>query len=587
MVYSRRNGYFCEKLKKTMMKKIFLFALICICIPCFAQKKPKWIEKAAKAVIMIETYDKQGNVRKGNGFFIGPVGEAVSDYSLFAGAERAVVTDMDGNKMEVTHILGADELYDVIRFRVGVSKNVSYLMQAAVMPQIGSEAYLLPYGTTKNSVITKATIQEVSKVKDQYGYFRLDMPLASSLVSIPLLTAEGEVFAAAQADATGKDNTYGISVSYIQQLRMSGMDLFNKTYSSIGIRKAWPDKPEDAQIALLLYASSQDAKAYLETLNDFIKTFPDYPDGYMSRASHYVYQREKLATTEAEQMQMLNLAKADMEIAGKYNQNVADAYYNQAKLIYSVAVTDSTIQSEEWSVEAAKKLLDQAMANEALPVYYQLEGDIAFYQGDFEKAYESYMQVNESQAASAESYYLAAKAQQQLPNTNLLGVITLLDSAVRNSTSPAEAIAYLQEAIDFKTQYGQYEAVAKDYDLYYVLLRGNVTDAFYYYREQAKFRTGDLEGALKDIGLAIEIDPSNVIYQAEEGSVYLRMKEYTKAQQSIEKAIGLDPEFASSHRLLGVCLLRQEKNNDACKAFAKAKELGDPVVEKLIKENCQ
>lgn len=569
------------------MKKILLFALICISISCFAQKNPKWVEKAGKAVLIIETYDKQGNVRKGNGFFIQPTGEAVSDYSLFAGAEKAVATDMEGNKMDVVQILGADELYDVIRFKVAVSKNVPYLAVAQIIPQVGAEAYFLPYGTTKNDIINKGTLQEVTKVKDQYGYYRIGLPLASSQVSTPLLTAEGEVFAAAQADASGKDNTYGISVPYIQQLKVGSMDLFNKTYSSIGIRKAWPATPEDAQIALLLYASNQDAAAYLETLNDFIKTFPNYSEGYMSRASHYVYQRQKLATNEAEQKQLLNLAKADMESAMKYNQNVADAYFNQAKLIYNVAITDSTIRSEEWSVEAAAEKLQQALANDDLPVYHQLAGDIAFYQGDFEKAYQSYMFVNQTSAASSESYYSAAKAQQQLPGTNLLEVIAMLDSAVRKSTSPTEAVAYLQESIDFKTQYGQYEGVIRDYDLYYALLGGNVTDAFYYYREQAKFRTGDMEGALKDIASAIEIDPANVIYRAEEGSVYLRLKEYSKAQQSIEKAIELDPEFASSHRLLGVCLLRLEKKDDACKAFTKAKELGDPVVEKLIKENCQ
>ena len=569
------------------MKKILLFALICTSISGFAQKNPKWTEKAGKAVLIIETYDQQGNIRKGNGFFIQSTGEAVSDYTLFAGAEKAVVTDMEGNKMNVVQILGADELYDVIRFKVAVTKNVPYLTPAQAIPQVGADAYFLPYGMTKNDLVNKGTLLEVSKVKDQYGYYRVDKPLTSSQVSIPLMTANGEVFAAAQADASGKDNTYGISVPYIQQLKIGAMDLFNKTYSSIGIRKAWPSTPEDAQVALLIYASNQDAAAYLETLNDFVKTFPNYPEGYISRASHYVYQRAELATTEAEQMQLLNLAKADIESAMKLNKNAADAYYNQAKLIYNVAITDTTIQSKEWSLEAATEKLQQAMAIDDLPIYHQLAGDIAFYQGDYEEALQSYMLVNRSQAASAESYYFAAKAQQQLPGTNLLEVIALLDSAVRKSTSPADAITYLQESIDFKTQYGQYEAVIKDYDLYYILLRGNVTDAFYYFREQAKFRTGDMEGALKDISSAIEIDPKNAVYRAEEGSVCLRLKDYSKAQKSIEKAIELDPEFASSHRLLGVSLLRQEKKDDACKAFTKAKELGDPVVEKLIKENCQ
>lgn len=571
-----------------MMKKILLFALICAySLPTVAQKNPKWVEKAAKAVFTIDVYDKAGNVRSGNGFFIEPTGEAVSDYTLFVGAAKAVVTDADGRKMAVTKILGADELYDVIRFSVDVPKGISYLSQTKTPLPVGGEAYLLPPGMTKNSVLSKGSILEVTKVKEQYGYYQIGIPLASSQISIPLLTSEGEVFALAQADVSGKDKTYGISVSYVQSIRVSAMDLFNKTYSSIDIQKAWPASVEDAQVALLLYASNLDAATYLATLNDFIKTFPSSPEGYLSRASHYAYRRKDLAHSEAEQMQMLDLAKADLEASVKNNPNVADAYYNEAKLIYSVAVSDSSLQSNDWTVEAAENKLLLALAKDDQPVYHQLEGDIAFSRGEFEKAYNSYMFVNESPVATSESYYFAAKAKEQIPGGNLLEIISLLDSAVQKSTSASEAIVYLQENIDFKTQFGQYEALVKDYNLYYYLLGGNVTDAFFYYREQAKFRSGDFEGALEDITLAIALVPDNAIYQAEEGSIYLRLQDLPKAQQSIEKAITLDPDFASSHRLLGVCLLRQEKKGEACKAFAKAKELGDPVVDKLIKENCQ
>jgi tetratricopeptide (TPR) repeat protein len=118
-------------------------------------------------------------------------------------------------------------------------------------------------------------------------------------------------------------------------------------------------------------------------------------------------------------------------------------------------------------------------------------------------------------------------------------------------------------------------------------MAGNVSDAFYYLREQAKFRAGDLEGAQKDISSAIILDPQNAIYYAEEASIYLRRQQPDKAQESLQKAISIDPDFASSHRLLGVSYLRQEKKDEACKAFQKAKELGDPVVDKLIRENCQ
>jgi tetratricopeptide (TPR) repeat protein len=571
------------------MKKILLFLMLCVhCISPVAQKNvPKWMEKAKKAVFTIETYDANGNTRKGNGFFIQKTGEAVSDYTLFTGAEKAIVTDAEGRKMPVTQILGADELYDVIRFMVAIpEKSVPFLPLAGEMPVVGSEVCMLPYGLEKGTVPGKGAILEITNIKDQYGYYKIDIPLEPSRISTPLLTPDGEVFAMAQADASGKNQTYGISVPYIRQIHITPMDVWNQTYSSVNIRKAWANTPEDAQVALMLYASRQDAPTYLETLNDFIATFPESPEGYLGRASHYAYYRKALASSEAAQQQMLSLAQADMNTAMKY-QKKGEGYYSQAKLIYGVAVSDSTAQSGDWNVELALEKVRNAIAEEDLPAYRQLEGDIAYYTGNYENAYISYMLVNQSPLSSATSYYLAAKAKQQIAGTSLIDVIALIDSAaIKSASVPSDALAYLQENAELKMQLGLYDAAIKDYDQCYSLMAGNVTDAFYYYRAQAKFRSGNLEGALKDIGSAIALDPENAIYHAEKASVYLRMQDPLKAQECVEKALALDPDFASGHRLLGVCCIRRQKKEDACKAFSKAKELGDPIVDKLIKENC-
>ena len=134
---------------------------------------------------------------------------------------------------------------------------------------------------------------------------------------------------------------------------------------------------------------------------------------------------------------------------------------------------------------------------------------------------------------------------------------------------------------------GLYDAAIQDYNRCYSLTAGNVSDAFYYLREQAKFRAGDSEGALTDIESALKINPDNAVYHAEKASVYLRLQEPDKATACLEKALAIDATFASAHRLLGVCYLRQAKKDDACHAFRKADELGDPIVKRLIRENCE
>ena len=103
------------------MRRIVL--LITICCQVFwvaAQKKaPKWMDKQRKAVVTVTTYGKDNQKKaSGTGFFITETGEALSGYSLFKDAARATVTDADGKEYPVSRILGADELYDVIKFKV-------------------------------------------------------------------------------------------------------------------------------------------------------------------------------------------------------------------------------------------------------------------------------------------------------------------------------------------------------------------------------------------------------------------------------------------------------------------------------------
>jgi len=578
---------FVRKFKKqAKMKQYYAFVLCFCCLMLQAQRAatPRWVENARKAIFTIETFDNNGRSRTGNGFFIQNTGEAVSDYTLFNGAVQAVVTDADGRQMQVNSIIGADDTYDVIYFKVTVPRNVPFLAVAKEMPAANTEVYLL---SAKETMQTGA-VEEISMMKDTYEYFKVNIPSTSLQISLPLLNANGEVFALTQADASGKNKTYGVSISYIQQLHFTSLDIFSKAYTSIGIRSGWSDKENDAQLALLYYGLQQDAPTYLETLNDFIKTFPNLADGYLSRASHYVRFRGVLAESQEDQRRLLDLAMSDLNYSLKCNPKEDEGLYNQAKLIYDVLLDDSTVQSNDWNIHVATEKLQRAIAINDMPYYRQLEGDIAFFQGDFEKAFNTYMAVNQTSFASPLTFFLAAKTREMLPDANPNELMALMDSAVVRSMSvPSEASAYLQESIDLKIQLGQFAAAIKDYDQLYRVLVGNVSDAFYYYREQAKFRLGDLEGALNDIETAIALDKQNALYYAEEASIYLRMQDPVKAQVSVEKALALEADFAASHRLLGLCLLRQGKKSDACTAFQKAKELGDPIVDKLIEENCQ
>lgn len=550
-------------------------------------KAPKWMDKSRKAVVRITSFDKDNRqIQSGTGFFVSEGGEILASYTLLKGAARAQATDADGKIYPIDRVWGADEMYDVIRLQAAVAKKVPFLSLASEPVAVGAPVYLMPFSTEKAPVFKSGQIVEVSKLKDPFSYYKVSFPLSRQEVNSPLMTATGEVIGLAQEDASGKnEQSYALSAGYAHSMRLTSTDLLSTTYSSIGIKKAWPEAVDQAVVALFLGRGAQTPQQYLETLNDFIAAFPSSPDGYTSRASHYAANRKALAASPAEESSYLAKALEDIDAAARYSPNPGDVHYNRAKLIFDIAATDTTITQPEWSVDAALEAVNQAIAQEDLPVYRNLQGDIYFYQQKFADAYASYMKINETDMASGESWYMAAKALESTSGFNIGDVIALLDKAVEKTEGPL-AGTYVLERVEWKMQLMLYKEAVADYDLYYNLVGGRVEAPFYYYREQAKFRAEDLPGALADIQQAISMNPAPD-YLAEEASVYIRMEEYGKALASLEKALAAAPDFASCYRLKGICLVRTDKKAEACEAFNKAKELGDPLANRLIREHCK
>ncbi|MBR6493690.1 MAG: hypothetical protein IKT22_00230, partial [Prevotella sp.] len=97
------------------MKRIITTIIYTLTIAvAFAQN-----QKAGKSVFTLTTFKADGTILAStNGVFIGSQGDAVSAWTPFVGAKTAVCIDADGRKHAVEAIYGANELYDVCRFRV-------------------------------------------------------------------------------------------------------------------------------------------------------------------------------------------------------------------------------------------------------------------------------------------------------------------------------------------------------------------------------------------------------------------------------------------------------------------------------------
>ena len=568
------------------MKKILILPfLLFFLIQGSMAQTPKWVEKAKRAVFSVVTYDKNDKMlNTGNGFFVSEDGLALSDYTLFKGAERAVVITSEGKQMPVSLILGANDMYDVIKFRVAITeKKVPALIVAKIAPAVGADAWMLPYSTQKSIACVTGKVKEVSKVAGEYHYYTLGMQMKDKMVSCPVMNAEGQVFGIAQK-SSGIDTVttcYAAGAAFAMSQKISALSLGDAVLKKIGIRKGLPETEDQALVYLFMASSSLSGDDYEKLLDDFIRQFPANADGYLRRANYY-------AAKGKDDQTWYDKAVADFNQALKVAQKKDDVYYNIGKLMYAYQLSKPEKTYKDWTYDTALQNVRQAIAIDPLPIYIQMEGDILFAQQDYAGALAAYEKVNASNIASPATFFSAAKTK-ELAKGDPKEVVALMDSCIARCPQPitADFAPYLLERAQMNMNAGQPRNAMLDYDAYHTAVKGEVNDVFYYYREQAALKARQFQRALDDIVKAIEMNPTDLTYQAEHAVVNLRVGSYEEAIQILNNILKADPKYAEAYRLLGLCQIQLKKTDEACGNFKKAKELGDPNVDELITKYCK
>ena len=566
-----------------MRKGFYLFLSLCFWIQWGMAQTPKWVEKAKRAVFSVVTYDKDDKIlNTGNGFFVSEDGIAVSDYALFKGAQRAVIIDTEGRQMPVLNIMGADDMYDVVKFRVDITgKKVNSLTLATAPPAAGSEIYLLPYSTQKDRSCTFGHVKSIDKMVGNYFYYTLQLRLKEKMVSCPLVTAEGTVFGLAQK-SSGQDTTtvcYAADVRYAMDQKISALSYTDFALKDIGIKKALPDTEEQALVFLYMASAQLPLDKYAEVLNDFVEQYPNSADGYMRRAVN------RASMSDAVSMQ---LVEADMDRALELAQDKAGIRFERAKLIYNYVLNNSEKTYDNWTLDKALEEIREAVVLQPLPVYIQLEGDILFSKQDYASALSCYEQVNRSSLASPASFFRTAQTKEMM-QAPVEEIVALLDSCVSRCPMPyTDATApYLLARAQALLNAGQARRSMLDYDAYFKAVDGKVNDSFYYYREQASLQAHQYQRALDDLAKAIELNPKELLYRAELAVVNIRVGRSEEAVKVLQEALQIDPSYSEAYRLMGLAYIYLKKKNEACEALAKAKELGNENVDDLIEKNCK
>lgn len=549
-------------------RSYFLLLILFTFLPITAQ--PSWVKKATKAVFTLKTFNSDGSLlASSTGFFSNSDGEAVSNFSPFRGASSAVVIDSQGKEWPVECMLGANDTYDVAKFRVAAKKTTA-LPIASVAETEGATVWLLPYHESKNC--PEGKVNKAESFAGDYTYYTVTLPKGQNSIGTPLMNTAGEAIGLLQQPASTTDSlNYAVSARYADSLRITGLSLNDQTLRSTNIKKDLPKTIDQAQLMLYL-ASNGDSATFVRIVEQFIEKFPTEPDGYVYRA--------QLRTGD----QQFAEAAADMEQAIKVAKKKDEAHFNYAKLIYNKELLMPNAPYDGWSLDKALEEVREAERINPIDVYRHEQAAILYAQKKYSESYDIYATLFQSNMRSPELFYEASRCQQQLHDS--VAVLALLDSCIAMFPKPylKEAAPYLLVRANTAMDYKRYRQAVLDLNEYEQLMAASVNDKFYFLRYQASLNGRQYQQALNDIDHAITMSPRNDLYYSEKASLQVRVGQYDEAQETARQCIEVAPSHSDGYLFLGLAQCLKGQKVEGVKNLQKAKELGDDQADGLIEK---
>lgn len=534
----------------------------------YVHGQSKQVKKAAASIFSLTTFKTDGTLLAStNGVFISDNGEAISAFYPFVGADSAVVIDTNGNALPVDVIIGANELYDVCKFKI--NGKTTPIKIASTPSNDGEKVWMLGY-SIKNQDAKQVPIQKTELFMDKYTYYIFTSETPENMEGCPFVNAKGELIGILQ-HANHSEGTHAVDAHFMKDMQINnGLSLADPVLRQTTIRTQLPAKEEDALVTLMM-ASEQNKKNYLKYIQDFKRSFPHAVDGYAAQARQYANKKEfAKAATEME-----------TAIQNVHKKDAAHAEY--AKIIFHQKLFQPDSTYLAWSLDKALAEAQKAYEINPLPAYQHQQAQIIYSKGNYQKAYDMFLALTKTNLRSGELFYEAAQAKAQL-KANQAEILSLLDSAVAACPQPLTPIAapFVLARGAAYDQAGDYKKAIMDYNRYDTLMLGRANHEFYYTRFNCNVKLRRYQQALNDIAHAAVLNRQEPTYLAEMASLQLKVNYIDDALKTAELCIGIAPNYPDIYLIKGLALIQKKQKKLGIEAFEKAKQLGDKRAQDYI-----
>ena len=530
--------------------------------------QPGAVKKAADAAFTLTTFKADGSIlATSNGVCISTDGIAISPWKPFIGADKAVIIDAKGQKHEVECLLGANEIYDIVKFQVN-GKTIAAPLTTTV--SANDEVWITPMPKSGNA--EKADVVNVEKFMDKYNYAILKSTATDKLNGAPVFNTKGQVIGLFNISGDSQSST---DVNYANDFTVNGLSQNDITLRQSGICIGLPNKIEEAVVALML-SSEKPSNIHEAVVNDFIAKFPQSNDGYYA-----------LANIQIAKGEVANADKTMQTAVGKVTAK-DEAHYNYARLIYRGTLaqdSEEKTKSVGWTLDKALDEIQKAQSTKANDAYRHLQAQIIFAKGDYAKAYTEFEALTKTKFNNPELYLEMAQSRQHLGATDQ-EILDLLNKSIELCDTPyvSTSAPYFYTRGQQLEKMGEFRKAVQDYYTYEYFNQGRLGAAFYYMREQCEVKARMWQQALQDILIASRLDPKEALYPTEAGSLLLRLNKIDAAISAAQQAIQLDASLPDAYLILGIAQCESKQKEEGLKNIQKAKELGNTQADTFLQK---
>ena len=550
------------------LKTLILTIALILGVSTNISAQPGAVKKAADAAFTLTTFKADGSIlATSNGVCISTDGIAVSPWKPFIGADKAVIIDAKGQKHEVECLLGANEIYDIVKFQVS-GKTIAAPLATTV--SVGDEAWITPMPKSGNA--EKADVSSVEKFMDKYNYTILKSSATDKLNGAPVFNAKGQVIGLFNSAGESQSST---DANYAKDFVVKGLSQNDITLRQSNIRIGLPNTVEEAVVALML-SSEKPTNIHEAIVNEFITKFPQANDGYYALANIQVAKGEFANADKTMQTAISNVTAKD------------EAHYNFARLIYRNALIQEFAEKTKsvgWTLDKALDEIKKAETTKANDAYRHLQAQIIYAKGDYAKAYTEFEALTKTKFNNPELYLEMAQSRQHL-GANDQEILDLLNKSIELCDTPyvSTSAPYFYTRGQQLEKMGEYRKAVQDYYTYEYFNQGRLGAAFYYMREQCEVKGRMWQQALQDILIASQLDPKEALYPTEAGSLLLRLNKVDAAISAAQQAIQLDASQPDAHLILGIAQCESKQKEEGLKNIQKAKELGNTQADTFLQK---